>query len=115
MPPSTSGLENWGWYDPTHPDTYANAEKLSIQYFQTHAVEAVSLGKPLVVEEFGLARDWAASARYLQPEFTHHQPGQILYRHISAGAFGHRTGRTPGWRQLLGLGRHGQARAILDR
>ena len=49
---------NWGWYDPTHPDTYANAEKLSIQYFQTHAVEAVSLGKPLVVEEFGLARDW---------------------------------------------------------
>ncbi len=49
---------NWGWYDPTHPDTYANAEKLSIQYFQMHAVEAVSLGKPLVVEEFGLARDW---------------------------------------------------------
>jgi len=49
---------NWGWYDPTHPDTYANAEKLSIQYFQKHAVEAVSLGKPLVVEEFGLARDW---------------------------------------------------------
>jgi mannan endo-1,4-beta-mannosidase len=49
---------NWGWYDPTHPNTYANAEKRSIQYFQKHAVEAVSLGKPLVLEEFGLARDW---------------------------------------------------------
>ena len=49
---------NWGWYDPTHPDTYANAEKLAIKYFQTHAVEAVSLRKPLVLEEFGLARDW---------------------------------------------------------
>ena len=50
--------QNWGWYDPAHPDSYANAEKLAIQYFQTHAVESASLGKPLVLEEFGLARDW---------------------------------------------------------
>ncbi len=50
--------QNWGWYDPTSPGTYDNAEKLSIQYFQTHAVEAATLGKPLVLEEFGLARDW---------------------------------------------------------
>ena len=49
---------NWGWYDPTNPDTYASAEKMAINYFQTHAVEAVSLGKPLVLEEFGLARDY---------------------------------------------------------
>ncbi len=50
--------ENWGWYDPTNPALYDNAEKRAIKYFQTHAVEAVSLGKPLVLEEFGLARDW---------------------------------------------------------
>jgi mannan endo-1,4-beta-mannosidase len=50
--------QNWGWYDPTNPTTYANAEQRSINYFQAHAVEAVSLGKPLVLEEFGLARDW---------------------------------------------------------
>jgi mannan endo-1,4-beta-mannosidase len=49
---------NWGWYDPTNPATYDSGEQRSIQYFQTHAVEAVSLGKPLVLEEFGLARDW---------------------------------------------------------
>jgi mannan endo-1,4-beta-mannosidase len=49
--------QNWGWYDPNNPDSYANAEKLAIHYFQTHAVEAASLGKPLVLEEFGLARD----------------------------------------------------------
>jgi len=49
---------NWGWYDPAAPGTYAAAEQRSIKYFQTHAVEAVSLGKPLVLEEFGLARDW---------------------------------------------------------
>jgi mannan endo-1,4-beta-mannosidase len=49
---------NWGWYTPNSPATYDNAESLSINYFQTHAVEAASLGKPLVLEEFGLARDW---------------------------------------------------------
>jgi mannan endo-1,4-beta-mannosidase len=50
--------QNWGWYDPANPATYAGAEKRSINYFQAHAVEAASLGKPLVLEEFGLARDW---------------------------------------------------------
>jgi mannan endo-1,4-beta-mannosidase len=49
---------NWGWYDPERPSSYASGEKLAIKYFQTHAVEAVSLGKPLVLEEFGLARDY---------------------------------------------------------
>ncbi len=49
---------NWGWYDPGNPATYDAGESLSIHYFQSHAVEASSLGKPLVLEEFGLARDW---------------------------------------------------------
>jgi mannan endo-1,4-beta-mannosidase len=51
---------NWGWFDPTSPGTYESGEKRAINYFQTHAVEAVSLGKPLVLEEFGLARDYAS-------------------------------------------------------
>lgn len=49
---------NWGWYNPENPATYDSAESLSINYFQMHAVEAASLRKPLVLEEFGLARDW---------------------------------------------------------
>ncbi len=49
---------NWGWYDPGNPATYNTGESHAINYFQTHAVEAASLGKPLVLEEFGLARDW---------------------------------------------------------
>jgi mannan endo-1,4-beta-mannosidase len=49
---------NWGWYNPEQPSTYDSGEKLAVKYFQTHAVEAVSLGKPLVLEEFGLARDY---------------------------------------------------------
>ncbi|HTX90640.1 MAG TPA: beta-mannosidase [Anaerolineales bacterium] len=50
--------QNWGWFDPSSPESYDNAERLAIAYFQQHAVEAASLDKPLVLEEFGLARDW---------------------------------------------------------
>jgi mannan endo-1,4-beta-mannosidase len=49
---------NWSWYDPESPGTYDTAERLAISYFQTHAVMAASMQKPLVLEEFGLARDY---------------------------------------------------------
>jgi mannan endo-1,4-beta-mannosidase len=50
--------QNWGWYDPQDPATYTAAEGRAHQYFATLAVNAVTLKKPLVLEEFGLARDW---------------------------------------------------------
>ena len=49
---------NWGWYDPASPSSYDSGEARAIGYFQQLAVEATTLGKPLVLEEFGLARDW---------------------------------------------------------
>lgn len=49
--------QNWGWYNPDSPDTYDSAEKQANMYFRRHAVEAATLGKPMVLEEFGLARD----------------------------------------------------------
>lgn len=48
---------NWGWFNPTKPETYAEAERKARQYFLQHAKEALALGKPLVLEEFGPARD----------------------------------------------------------
>ncbi len=59
--------QNWGWYDPKRPETYKAAEPLAIAYFHKHAKEAVSMGKPLVLEEFGLARDWAPLKDNLDP------------------------------------------------
>jgi mannan endo-1,4-beta-mannosidase len=50
--------QNWGWYEPMNPSTYAQAETRARNYFQEHATDAAALGKPLVLEEFGLARDW---------------------------------------------------------
>lgn len=50
--------QNWGWYDPTNPGgTYGAAETNSRNYFNSHEAVAVTLGKPMVLEEFGLARD----------------------------------------------------------
>jgi mannan endo-1,4-beta-mannosidase len=51
--------QNWGWYDPANPGgTYATSEANARAYFNAHEAEASGvLGKPFVLEEFGLARD----------------------------------------------------------
>jgi mannan endo-1,4-beta-mannosidase len=50
--------QNWGWYSPELPGTYPAAELNARSYFQQHVTESEVLGKPMVLEEFGLARDW---------------------------------------------------------
>jgi len=50
--------QNWDWFDPKEPVTYRSAEEKCVAYFRRLDREAVALGKPLVLEEFGLARDW---------------------------------------------------------
>lgn len=50
--------QNWGWFDPEDAArTYEHAEDSALDYIRSHAVRARELGKPLVLEEFGLARD----------------------------------------------------------
>ncbi len=62
--------QNWGWYDPKRPATYKAAEPLAIAYFLKLAKEAKDMAKPLVLEEFGLARDWATKHNDLDPAST---------------------------------------------
>lgn len=51
-------VQNWGWYDPAKDkDNVADAQKKFFDYFDSHLELAKKLGKPLVLEEFGLARD----------------------------------------------------------
>lgn len=50
--------ENFGWYDPTQPDkTWSVAWDKTLQYIRTHIAKAQALQKPMILEEFGLARD----------------------------------------------------------
>lgn len=63
--------QNWGWYDPKRPATYkAMAEPRAAAYFRKLADETRALGKPLVLEEFGLARDWSTKKNNLDPAST---------------------------------------------
>lgn len=64
--------ENWGWYDPTKPidDTgdrsLASAIGQSQSFIEQRLSDVAAVGKPLVIEEFGLARD----GRSLDPSST---------------------------------------------
>jgi mannan endo-1,4-beta-mannosidase len=49
--------QNWGWYDPQKPESYEYAEEEALKYLRDHVAKARTLGKPLVLEEFGIARD----------------------------------------------------------
>ena len=59
--------ENWGIYTATDSSTVnlQAAVDFALDYLDTHNRQAVTLGKPLVLEEFGLARDaWAPIGGY---------------------------------------------------
>ena len=50
--------ENWGWYAPKNPDeSFETTRRKSIAYLEKNAEVSKSVLKPIVLEEFGLARD----------------------------------------------------------
>ncbi len=62
--------QNWGWYDPNNPDTYKQAEQNALDYLRKHVFEMAVLKKPLVLEEFGLARDFEPIQDIYDPRST---------------------------------------------
>ena len=50
-------IQNWGWYDPEKPSTYQKAKEKCLGYLENQLLKVKKLGKPLVLEEFGIARD----------------------------------------------------------
>tara|TARA_R110001583_G_scaffold105217_1_gene252701 strand:- start:161 stop:1447 length:1287 start_codon:yes stop_codon:yes gene_type:complete len=50
--------QNWGWFKPTQgEDVFQNALKKVDDYWEDHVQVAKTLNKPIVLEEFGIARD----------------------------------------------------------
>lgn len=62
--------QNWGWFDPTKPSTFDKAMANASDYFQRHEKASSELGKPMVLEEFGLARDWLPRNDCYDPQST---------------------------------------------
>ena len=76
--------QNWGWYDPANPDTTFDSSVAQMKtYLNDHAEKAKKLGKPLVIEEFGLARDGGsfdpASATSMRDKY-YHEVFEEVYR-----------------------------------
>jgi mannan endo-1,4-beta-mannosidase len=60
-------VEPWGKYNATDSSAsqLTTATAFAVDYLNTHNTDSASLGKPLVLEEFGLARDgWASTGEY---------------------------------------------------
>jgi mannan endo-1,4-beta-mannosidase len=52
-------IQNWAWFDPMKPDsTYPLAWNEAKSYIDKHILLAQKLDKPLVLEEFGISRDY---------------------------------------------------------
>jgi mannan endo-1,4-beta-mannosidase len=51
-------IQNWDWYNPAkHDSTYPAAKQKMLDYLLEHAKLSKKLGKPYVLEEFGIMRD----------------------------------------------------------
>lgn len=51
-------IQNWRWYDPSKPEqSYPKGLEKAKAYFEKHIQIAEKLGKPIVLEEFGISRD----------------------------------------------------------
>ncbi|MCB0552274.1 MAG: cellulase family glycosylhydrolase [Phaeodactylibacter sp.] len=51
-------VQNWQWYDPHRPEeTFEKALQKATHYVDKHLRKAEKLNKPMVLEEFGMARD----------------------------------------------------------
>ncbi|QQR88965.1 MAG: cellulase family glycosylhydrolase [Myxococcales bacterium] len=54
-------VENWGWFDPKKQQkSFNSAKKQALRYITQHIDGAKKLGKPIVLEEFGIARDFGS-------------------------------------------------------
>ena len=51
-------VKNWSWYDAKRKDeTYNSAKEKAVAYINKHIEFAKEIGKPITLEEFGIARD----------------------------------------------------------
>lgn len=81
--------KNWGWFDSRRPgETWAGMLERSGHYLDLHADLAGTLGKPVVLEAFGLDRDGAAfdiQAPTTLRERFYGEVFALVHRHAAAG------------------------------
>ncbi|WP_040787216.1 glycoside hydrolase 5 family protein [Massilia niastensis] len=81
--------KNWGWFDSKRPaETWDGMMDKSLHYLNVHVDYAKTLGKPIVLEEFGLDRDGASfdikSPTTVRDRF-YHEVFELVQRRAAAG------------------------------
>lgn len=51
-------IQNWGWFDPKDTSSFEKARAKALRYLDGQIQKAEKLDKPLVLEEFGVSRDY---------------------------------------------------------
>jgi mannan endo-1,4-beta-mannosidase len=59
--------QNWGWYSPQTPGTFTAALAFAHLYLSNAERDCKTMDKPLVLEEFGLARDFMPLQNIFDP------------------------------------------------
>ncbi|RKR14921.1 mannan endo-1,4-beta-mannosidase [Maribacter vaceletii] len=82
-------IQNWDWYNPQEPkETFSKALKKAKKYIKEHSKIAKKLNKPLVLEEFGIARDnnnYDPSASIIYRDLYYKKIFEIVLRSIKRG------------------------------
>jgi mannan endo-1,4-beta-mannosidase len=102
---------NWDWYDPLRPrETYPVTEEKALAYLDEHVALAGAVGKPLVLDEFGIPRD-GHSYSPESPTTVRDAYYELVFRRIleNAEAGGQFAGSN-----FWTWGGHGRARSLDD-
>jgi mannan endo-1,4-beta-mannosidase len=80
---------SWGEYDPSNSESLVHAQEYAREFVTSRSIWAFQLKKPIVLEEFGIARDaWRkpsdSAYKYKSSTPTSHRDTfyEGLYRHI---------------------------------
>jgi mannan endo-1,4-beta-mannosidase len=83
-------VQNWGYFDPADAaNTYPGAVSFMKDYVQTQINDATKLKKPVVLEEFGLARDLDSYSPADPTTYRDQYYGEVfsdVYQHMTANA-----------------------------
>ena len=77
-------IQNWGWYQPKKPSSIDSAQQKALAYLGKHLDIAKTMNKPLVLEEFGIARD-LESYELTAPTLQRDQYYTLMFEQLTKG------------------------------
>ena len=61
-------IQNWGWFNPSNDQSLSTSIDKVKTYIYEHEKLAIKLNKPVVLEEFGIYRDYNESKKLINKQ-----------------------------------------------